>query len=168
MKTKYILFFVLLLVLIISIISIIIFTKNKSNNNISNIKHFSFSYTVGYAMNARVRYEIDYDNNEYKTSIIPNGIPDEDKLEIKINKEVIDRIEQVLNKYNISKWNGFDKVDKNVLDGDSFSLYLRMQNDKTIEASGYMKWPDNYGKVRSELDSIFMEIYNKNGGKKSE
>ncbi len=146
----------------------IIFTKNKSNNNISNIKHFSFSYTVGYAMNARVRYEIDYDNNEYKTSIIPNGIPDEDKLEIIINKEVIDRIEQVLNKYNISKWNGFDKVDKNVLDGDSFSLYLRMQNDKTIEASGYMKWPEDYGKVRSELDSIFMEIYNKNGGKKSE
>ena len=146
----------------------IIFTKNKSNNNISNIKHFSFSYTVGYAMNARVRYEIDYDNNDYKTSIIPNGIPDEDKLEVKIDKEVIDRIEQVLNKYNISKWNGFDKVDKNVLDGDSFSLYLRMQNDKTIEASGYMKWPEDYGKVRSELDSIFMEIYNKNGGKKSE
>ncbi len=119
-------------------------------------------------MNARVRYEIDYNNNEYKITIIPNGIPDEDKLEIIIEEKDINRIISILKKYNISKWNGFNKVDKNVLDGNSFSFYLRMQNDTTIEASGYMKWPEDYGKVKSELDNIFMAIYEKNGGKKYE
>lgn len=119
-------------------------------------------------MNARVRYEIDYKDKEYTAVIIPNEIPEEDKLEVKIEEKDIKKIIAVLKKYHVSKWNGFDKVDKNVLDGNSFSFYLRMQDDNKMEASGYMKWPEDYGKVRSELDSIFMDIYDKNGGKKYE
>ena len=40
----------------------------------------------------------------------------------------------------------------------SFSLYVKMSDDSTVEASGYMKWPDNYGKVRGELESFFGKL----------
>ena len=54
------------------------------------------------------------------------------------------------------------------MDGSSFGLSLKTQDDKVIEARGYMKWPDNYNKVQSELSDIFMNIYNNNGGKENE
>ena len=57
----------------------------------------------------------------------------------------------------ISSWNGFSKSDHNVLDGNSFSLYLRMKDDNTVEASGYMRWPKNYEEVKGELISLFDE-----------
>ena len=168
-KAKYILIIILVILLIISIISIILINKNKSINNksIPDIKSFSFSYTTGYSINARVRYEIEYKSNEYIVTILPNEIPDEDKLEIKLEKKEIKNIIKILNKYNVSNWNGFDKVDKNVLDGDSFHIYIETLDNDKVSASGYMKWPKNYNNVRDELDNIFMNIYN-NGGDKNE
>jgi hypothetical protein len=34
-----------------------------------------------------------------------------------------------------------------------------MNDDSKVEASGYMKWPKNYGNVRNELDSVFEKIF---------
>ena len=41
------------------------------------------------------------------------------------------------------------------MDGNSFSLTVRMKNDDYISATGYMMWPKNYSNVKSELDNIF-------------
>ena len=167
MKNFYIIAILLIIVVVVILLNVISH-KFDNHKSISDIRHFSFSYTMGYAMNARVRYEIDYKDNYYNLVIVPNGIADEDTLEIKIDKEIINKVKDVLVKYNVSKWNGFDKVDKNVLDGNSFSFYLKTDSDVVVEASGYMKWPDNYGKVKEELNNIFMDIYDKNRGKRVE
>jgi len=45
----------------------------------------------------------------------------------------------------------FDKVDKDVLDGNSFSLSINFGEDKSISAHGYMKYPSGY---REKTDSI--------------
>ena len=166
MKNNYIILLIIL-ILLISIIIVLFLPKSKKTIAIKNIKNFSFSYTTGYSINARVRYEIEYKSDEYIVTILPNEIPDEDKLEIKLEKKEIKNIIKILNKYNVSNWNGFDKVDKNVLDGDSFHIYIETLDNDKVSASGYMKWPKNYNNVRDELDNIFMNIYN-NGGDKNE
>ncbi|MBP5242600.1 MAG: hypothetical protein J6Z36_02795, partial [Clostridia bacterium] len=38
----------------------------------------------------------------------------------------------VLNKYNVYSWDGFDKTNKNVLDGNSFSFSVNMNNGDDI------------------------------------
>ena len=136
--------------------------KNKKEITISNIKYFHFSYSVGYAMNAYVIYELNYKDDKYIISIKPNGISDEEKKEVEVDNSFIQKLEEILKKYHVEKWNGFNKHDKNVLDGDSVSLNIRMENNDYLSASGYMKWPNNYGNVRGELDTIFMNIYNQN------
>ena len=54
--------------------------------------------------------------------------------------------------------NGFNKSDRYVLDGNSFSLSISMNNDEYVSASGYMKWPKNYKEVKEELITFFSTI----------
>ena len=38
---------------------------------------------------------------------------------------------------------------------DYFLFSINMKDGKSISASGYMKWPTNYGNVKKELKEIF-------------
>ena len=127
-------------------------------SNISNIKHFYFTYSNGYAMNSYTKYEIDEKDGKFIAKIKQYGEPEEDSKEIEISSEKMKELENILNKYNVSKWDGFNKTDKNVLDGDSFSFSLRTEDNKSISASGYMKWPDNYKNVVGELETFFGDL----------
>ena len=63
------------------------------------------------------------------------------------NTTLLQRMVQLIKKY-----------DKDVLDGSSFNLYVKTDNDLSVEASGYMKWPKNYREVRGELESFFKSL----------
>lgn len=133
----------------------------KRNIEIKDIKSLTFSYSTGNEIYSNVRYELDCSEN-CKVTIKPSGISDEDKYETDVDSKFVKRIEDVLNKYNVASWNGFNKNDKNVLDGDSFSTYINYGENGYISASGYMMWPNNYSDVRDELNTIFMELYPEN------
>ena len=60
-----------------------------------------------------------------------------------------------MTKYNVNKWDGFNKSDKNVLDGNSFSFSYSNTDNKSIEAHGYMKWPNNYREFRDEIKALY-------------
>ena len=96
--------------------------------------------------------------------IKPYGVAEEDKLEKEVEKEVLDKISNVLKKYEVNRWDGFNKSDHGVMDGDSFSLSVGLNDDKFISASGYMKWPEHYRDVVNEISEIFTEIYEKEKG----
>ena len=151
----------LIIIMFIIISGGVFMIKGKKEIVISNIKSFHFNYSVGYMANAYVVYEIEYKDDKYFALVKPNGISEEDRKEIQVDKAFVSSVEEVLRKYQVEKWNGFNKSDQNVLDGDSFSLSIGNENGNYISASGYMKWPNNYSDVRKELDLIFMEIYNK-------
>ena len=160
---KKVFIFVIASLIIVVIIAFLI-QKNKQNKkitNISNIENLRFSYTSGYMMNSDTRYELDCKEGcflLYK----PYGISSSEEKRYKVDNEIVLEIEKVLNKYNVSKWDGFDGNDQNVLDGDSFGFFVTMKNGDTIEASGYMSWPKNYGEVKSELEYTFGKVINNN------
>ena len=163
MKIKYIMLFV---VLVIVIIFLLVFRRHdyipKEELGVDNLKSFSLSYTSGYMMNSDTRYRLTYRDGEYIANIKPRLKDDEEGLEIAVNKEMMEEVSKILIKYDVGKWNGFDKVDKDVLDGNSFSFIVVLNDDKVIKASGYMKWPNNYREVVGEIEPLFMNIYNKN------
>lgn len=159
MKTKYIVLIicgVLLLLLILSILLVILLLPK--DKKIENITHLRFSYTTGYHMNASVSYEIDLIDDKYIVKVKPTDIPEEETKEYELSKEKVKEIENKLNEYKVSRWNNFHKSDKYVLDGDSFSMNVRF-NDQDISASGYMMWPNNYREVRSYLDTTLGSLY---------
>jgi hypothetical protein len=66
-----------------------------------------------------------------------------------------------LNEHEVARWNGFDKNNRNVLDGNSFTLSVTMENGKDIHAHGYMKWPKGYQETKAALDGFFAQYLNK-------
>ena len=133
----------------------------KRKVKIEDLKSFHYSYSVGYYMYANVSYDItkDNDTNEYIAKIKDAGMPEENAREYKLKESKINEFVDMLNNTTIYKWNGFNKSDKNVMDGNSFSISINWGNYRNISAHGYMVWPSNYGEVRGALDEFFGEIY---------
>lgn len=160
MKNKYLIMIIIILVLLVIIIGICLI-KRRNKVEIKDIKSMYFSYSNGYMINSNVYYELNCKENKCIATIKPNQMSEENKLEVEVDKKTVHEIIKVLKENEIEKWNGFDKSNKNVLDGDSFTFQLKT-NDNEIYAHGYMKWPKNYSNVRNSLDNIFMDIYNSN------
>ena len=158
MKTKYIILIIcgiVLFVILLFVLAVLLLPKDKK---IENITHLRFTYTTGYHMNASVSYEMDLNDDKYIVKVKPTDIPEEETKEYEISKDKVKEIENKLNEYKVSRWNNFHKSDKYVLDGDSFSMNIRF-NDQDISASGYMMWPTNYREVRSYLDTTLGSLY---------
>ena len=150
---------IIISIIVIGIVLLLIaLCKGGSNMEIKSIKSFSFFYTTGYAMNADVRYEVEC-TEKCIAKIKLNGVEEEKAIKKEVSSSDIRILEDILNKYNVNKWDGFNKTDKNVLDGNSFSLNIVL-NDKSISASGYMKWPNNYGEFKKEIDMLFATFIN--------
>ena len=110
-------------------------------------------------MYAYTIYDLDYKDGKYIVNIKPTDIPDEEAKEYEISEETVKQIEKKLMEYDVTKWDGFKKSNQYVLDGDSFSFNMKYEEDKSINASGYMMWPDNYREVRSYLDEVLGSLY---------
>ena len=150
---------VIIILVLIGGISMFILKKNNKVK-ITDIKYLSFYYTQGNMMNSNVKYTLTYENDKYIAEIKPNFKSEEEIKKVEIKKNDIEKIIETLKKYNVNKWNGFNKSDKYVLDGDSFSLYITFLDNTKLSASGYMMYPKNYNEVQNVLDKIFLSYYN--------
>lgn len=153
------------IVVVIGIIIGILLMKKDDKKEITKLEYVYFSYSNGYAMNSNIYYHLEKKDSNYVATIKPYEVPEEDKLVINVDTNFVDKVLKILNKYNVARWDGFAKYDKDVLDGDSFTMHIKCINGDYISANGYMEYPENYREVENELDNIFMELYNsKTGG----
>ncbi len=151
MKMKY---GIIGMIIIFLVVGLIWLYFRKKEVPITSIKKFRYHYTTGYAMNDDVFYEL---NCEKKCiiKIKQNGEREEEAHKISVKKEFIQELEGILKKYNVGTWNGFQKTNPNVLDGNSFSMNILFQDGTSIDASGYMSYPKHYRDVKKELNELF-------------
>ena len=162
MKDK-IIWIIIAIFVLIGLGVILVFTARKTKVwGVESLKSMHFSYSNGYSAYAYTRYDLEKKEDGYYLDIKPYGVPEDDVQTVKVDDKTVKKAIEILNKYNVSKWNGFHKSDKYVLDGDSFSFSLYTEDGKDISASGYMEWPDNYSDVRQELYDLFNPLYTGN------
>ena len=149
----------IIIVLIIVLAIILIIKFRKGNVIMGSVEEFNFFYTRGYAYNADIRYRFYHDvkDNEYVIVKKPYGKSEEESLKIEVSEEFQKKLVELLNKYKVSSWDGFNESDKDVLDGDSFSLTV-IYNLGKVHASGYMSWPKNYSDFKKEIIALF-DVY---------
>ena len=110
-------------------------------------------------MYAGVDYDYNCGDNKPAITVRPDRVSDDDALTIEVDESFSQSLEKVLEMYRVKKWDGFNKFDKNVLDGSSFSLSASFDDDSRIFAHGYMKYPKYYPEVKAELDELFVSRY---------
>ncbi len=122
-----------------------------------NIKNLDYFYSVSTMMNGDVHYEINCDDNKCIMKYKPQRFSMEEAKEYEITKEDLLKIEEILTKYKVYKWDDFNKSDTRVLDGNSFHFYVTYGDNIRISASGYMMYPKNYREVKKELEDILLK-----------
>lgn len=125
---------------------------------IMKINSFKFSYSVGYAMYANEEYTLKNEGDKYIATVKKRGIPEENATKKEVDESFEQKLEELLKGYNVSAWDGFNKADKHVLDGNTFDLSIRMDENNHISASGYMKWPKKYKEFKMAVVEMFDEL----------
>ena len=113
--------------------------REKIDSNI-----IEFSYEHGSYFGGENEYHLYYTEEgiAHIEAIGYNG--SELNIDKDIDESVFAEIERIVNEQEIYKWDGFDESDNDVLDGYSFSLKITYKDGQSINAHGYMKYPDNY------------------------
>ena len=127
----------------------------KKPIKIENTKSFRFFYTVGYYMNAVYDFELNIEDDKYIATFKEPGVDPNDALKKEVDIEFVHKLEEIMTKYKVNKWDGFNKSNQGVLDGDSFSFSYSNTDSKTIEAHGYMEWPNNYRDFREDVKALY-------------
>ncbi len=75
-------------------------------------------------------------------------------LEMRIEPGIFERLCELCEKYDVAKWNGFNKADTDVLDGDGFSLRITFADGGRISAHGSNAYPKDYMGFVNEMREI--------------
>lgn len=126
---------------------------------LNDIVHFNFRYTYGNYRGAFVEYIVLKGDTEYGVSLKLRGDDEDNRVEFSVDADTVKRLEDILNTYKVSKWDNFNKSNKHVLDGNSFSLSVKTGSGVSVGAHGYMSYPRNYSEVKQALDDLFVNLY---------
>ena len=109
-----------------------------------------FKYEYGGGWSTTYSYEIKQKDDKYVFTY-KETLKDADVIIKYVSKKNMKKLSDLIDKYEIDKWNGFDKSQDNIYDGSYFSLNVKYNNGDVINAHGYMMTPDNYNEASEEL-----------------
>lgn len=124
-----------------------------------NLKSFHFSYSTGTMSNSSVSYDLSYKDGVYTASVKPDGVAEEDASVYIVDEAFVSKLEAALQENHVERWNGFQKSNPNVMDGNGFSFSYYTMDLEGCSASGYMSWPGNYGEVKAAIEGVFAQLY---------
>lgn len=83
-------------------------------------------------------------------------------VELSVDKEVdpsvLSELSTVMTDRHVERWDGFSKSDDRVLDGYGFSLAVKYDDERTLIADGYEKYPKDYWEVHDALVRILETV----------
>ena len=85
----------------------------------------------------------------------------DDKIEPKttvVDPEILSDLTKVVFENKVNRRDGFDKINKHVLDWTSWHLYISFENWDNLSAKGYMRHPNNYQKAKGDFISIISKF----------
>lgn len=85
-----------------------------------------------------------------------------------VDEPVLEQLGEIAGKYCLDRWDGFDKNNKHVMDGNNFSLSVTLADGKTISARGSNSFPDGYGDAKQEICELFEYLIDKYASREPE
>ena len=85
-----------------------------------------------------------------------------------VDEPVLEQLGEIAGKYRLDRWDGFDKSNNHVMDGNNFSLSVTLTDGKTISAHGSNCFSDGYSEVKQEICELFEDLINKYANREPE
>ena len=134
---------------------------NKSVRIDSRVVYLTYSHGAGSLPGCDSYLKVDGRKKEVKVQYINEYCAEPEDLEWKsVDEELLEQLTKFCRDNKVGRWNGFHKINKNVLDAGGWSLWIKLENGKEIEASGYMKYPSNYREIINGIFEIVGKAYN--------
>lgn len=125
----------------------------KAVDNDSGITAFSFSYSnmrSGYEYNVKTengRIYFIYENREYE---------EYGEMKLECDADLKTELEDLYKSCRLAEWDGFDKYNSKVLDGDSFGLKIEFSDGGKMSAHGSNAKPDGYKDFFDKMEKIMI------------
>ena len=111
----------------------------------SNGRTYSDTYKI-YQSGDNVLFEKIGFNDEYDDTIGSNITV--------VDPAILSNLTKIVFEDKVNRRDGFDKINKHVLDWTSWHLYITFENGDHLSANGYMRHPNNYSKAKGDFLSI--------------
>ena len=80
-----------------------------------------------------------------------------------VDDEIVDALYEVVEKYDLYRWDGFNKSRSGVLDGEGFRLEISFTDGTSIQANGDNAFPEDYFSAMGEMQEILDGIRETSG-----
>jgi len=78
-----------------------------------------------------------------------------------VEEPVLEELGKIASKYHLDRWDGFDKNNKHVMDGNNFSLSVTLADGRSISARGSNRFPEGYSDAKQEICELFEDLIDK-------
>lgn len=121
----------------------------------AHIKSFSYHYDGTIGRNSHT-YRLKVADDGTALLTIENlQHSDYGELTDTVGSDFLNALEELCNKHNVRRFDGFDKVDRYVSDGSGFSLYITYADGTKVNAHGMNSFPAGYGNFSEDLHTFF-------------
>ena len=127
---------------------------DKAPDNNSGVAYFSYSYRGSIGGNSYTRTATVEDGKVVLT-LDKMEKRDYGKMTGEASPEFAASLDELCKKHKLVRWNGFDKYNRHVLDGDGFGLRIKFKDGKTVEADGSNAFPRGYGDFEKDMNELF-------------
>ena len=83
---------------------------------------------------------------------------EEEPYPVAVDQAWVDTLAGFIAQYGMMGWNGFHGSDSMLLDGTQFSIDFAFADGTTVQASGYGRFPANYGDASAAIDAHFLQL----------
>ena len=136
---------------------LILDNRNGETSKLDRITYFAYN-TGGWGECSNFpNYKIYEEENEYFFTYSDQCRNTTTIKEI-VGRSVLDDVQTIIKKYGAREWNGFNKRDDSVTDGDSFSLRIQYNSGAKVDTRGTNDFPDNYWDFDKEIKMYFSRL----------
>ena len=144
-----------IIVLVLIIGGLLIFFKMTKFQKSGEIVSFEFGEWNWWTFSDTYKIYQSGDNVLFEKNGFDVGYDDEIVPKITaVDPEILSDLTKVVFEDKVNRRDGFDKINKHVLDWTSWYLYITFENWDNLSAKGYKRHPNNYSKAKWDFLSI--------------
>lgn len=136
-------------------------TQPETEGDPLDITAFSFYHTASFAGGC---YCLELTREESGTHLYAEELFSGGRIvDAMLEDDTLEQLGELAGTYRVDRWDGFDKSNKRVMDGSSFTLSITLADGSTISAHGNNAFPENYSDVSSAVQTLYSKLMETHG-----